>query len=142
MMRRLPSGQYGNPRVRRERDVAALRRQVVLLVCGLLTAGGFVFAAGQRFAAVRYGYQSEQLREEQARLVAEHERLLLELNAATSPGALEQAARGIGMQSARASQMGNAQRGSDATQAAMRSAAFVVGAHSNVGARVGVVRKH
>jgi cell division protein FtsL len=135
-MRRLPPGQYGNPRVRRERDLAALRRQVVLLVCGLLTAGGFVLAAGQRFAAVRYGYQSEQLREARARLVAEHERLLLEFNEATSPGALEQAARGIGMQPARASQIGDARR-SDEPRAASRSAsASVVGAH------VGVVRQH
>jgi cell division protein FtsL len=140
-MRRLPPGQYGNPHVRRERDLAALRRQVILLVCGLLTAGGFVLAAGQRFAAVRYGYESEQLREEHTRLVAERERLLLEFSTASSPGALEQAARGYGMQPARASQIGNARRGNDATQAATRSTAPVVGTHSVVGARVGVMRR-
>ncbi|MDT7540486.1 MAG: Cell division protein FtsL [Acidobacteriota bacterium] len=113
-MKRAPIGQYGNPRVRRERDRAALRRQVVLLACGMLTACGFVLAAGQRFAAVRYGYESEQLREESARLISERERLTLELNEATAPGALEQAARGIGMQPARASQIGDAHRGGDA----------------------------
>jgi cell division protein FtsL len=114
MMKRSPIGQYGNPRVRRDRDRAALRRQVVLLVCGMLTACGFVLAAGQRFAAVRYGYESEQLREERTRLVSERERLTLELNEATAPGALEQAARGIGMQPARASQIGDSQSKGDA----------------------------
>jgi cell division protein FtsL len=99
--------------VRRERDRTALRRQVVLLVCGMFTACGFVLAAGQRFVAVRYGYESEQLREERVRLVSEHERLTLELNEATAPGALEQAARGIGMQPARASQIGDAQHSND-----------------------------
>jgi cell division protein FtsL len=108
MMRRLPP-QYRNAAgVRRERDGAALRRQVVMLVCGLLMAGGFVLAVGQRFQAVRYGYEGERLREERARLVAERERLLLELNAAASPVSLEQAARGLGMQPARASQIGAA----------------------------------
>jgi cell division protein FtsL len=130
-MRRLPLKEYGNPRVRRERDRASLRRQIILLVCGLLTAGGFVVAVGQRFTAVRYGYQSEQLRAERVRLAAERERLLLELNAATSPGALEQAARGIGMRSPQASQIGEAGAGVEAR----RVATAVVGAH------VGLVRQ-
>jgi cell division protein FtsL len=121
MMKRSPVGQYGNPRVRRDRDRAALRRQVVLLTCGMLTACGFVLAAGQRFAAVRYGYESEQLREERTRLVSERERLTLELNEATAPGALEQAARGIGMQPARASQIGDAQRRGDAQVSSRQS---------------------
>ncbi|MDQ3906749.1 MAG: hypothetical protein M3268_00210, partial [Acidobacteriota bacterium] len=120
---RSPIGQYGAASVRRERDRAALRRQIVLLVCRMLTACGFVLAAGQRFKAVRYGYESEQLREERARLVAERERLTLELNQATAPGALEQAARGIGMQPARASQIGDARNGDGAQQAASREPA-------------------
>jgi cell division protein FtsL len=133
-MRRLPLKEYGNPRVRRERDVASLRRQIVLLVCGLLTAGGFVVAVGQHFTAVRYGYESEQLRTERVRLAAERERLLLELNAATSPGALEQAARGIGMRSPQASQIGEA-RASVEPRESTRNVTAVVGAH------VGIVRQ-
>jgi cell division protein FtsL len=132
MMRRLPPPHYGNPRVLRQRDWRVLRRQVVLLACGLLMAGGFVLAVGQRFAAVRYGYGSEQLREERARLVAERERLLLELNAATSPVSLEQAARQIGMQPARASQIGGA--GADGERQPARQTMVVA-------ARVGVVRQ-
>jgi cell division protein FtsL len=132
MMRRLPPPQYGNPRVLRQRDWRVVRRQVVLLACGLLMAGGFVLAVGQRFAAVRYGYGSEQLREERARLVAERERLLLELSAATAPGSLEQAARQIGMQPARASQIGGARADEDRQQPRQTMV---------VAARVGVVRQ-
>ena len=134
-MRRLPLKEYGNPRVRRERDRASLRRQIVLLACGLLTAGGFVVAVGQRFTAVRYGYQSEQLRAERVRLAAERERLLLELNVATSNGALEQAARGIGMRSPQASQIGEARAGVEPREPGRGVAAAVVGAH------VGIVRQ-
>jgi cell division protein FtsL len=112
-----------------------MRRQVVLLVCGLLTAGGFVVAVGQRFTALRYGYQSEQLRSERVRLAAERERLLLELTAASSPGALEQAARGIGMRSPQASQIGEARAGVEPREPSHGVAAAVVGAH------VGIVRQ-
>jgi cell division protein FtsL len=106
----------------------------VLLVCGLLMAGGFVLAVGQRFAAVRYGYSSEQLREERARLIAERERLRLELSAATAPNSLEQAAREIGMQPASASQIGDARAGEGRQTPSPRPV-------MTVGARVGVVRQ-
>jgi cell division protein FtsL len=105
-------------------------------VCGLLTAGGFVMAVGQRFTAVRYGYESEQLRVERVRLAAERERLLLELNTATSPGALEQAARGIGMRSPQASQIGEARAGVEPRESTHNVAAAAV-----VGAHVGIVRQ-
>ena len=134
-MRRLPLKEYGNPRVRRERDRASLRRQIVLLACGLLIAIGFVFAVGQRFKAVRYGYQSEQLRAERVRLAAERERLLLELNMATSNGALEQAAREIGMRSPQAAQIGEARAGEPREPARNVATTAVVGAH------VGIVRQ-
>jgi cell division protein FtsL len=105
-------------------------------VCGLLTAGGFVVAVGQRFTAVRYGYESEQLRAERVRLAAEHERLLMELNVATSNGALEQAARGIGMRSPQASQIGEARAGVEPRESTRNVAAAAV-----VGAHVGIVRQ-
>ncbi|MCA1615982.1 MAG: hypothetical protein LC800_18145 [Acidobacteria bacterium] len=103
-MRREPQ-QQRNPGVRRERDVRAVRRQIVLLACGLVLAGGFVAAVGQQYAAVRYGYEGEQLRTERARLLAERDRLLLELSEAESPVTLEREARRIGMQPARPSQI-------------------------------------
>lgn len=96
-MRRLPSNQK-NYTVHRERDVRALLRLGLLLVCGLVLAGGFVYAAGQHFAAVQYGYKSEALRREQAQLLEEQRRLMLERERATTPEHLGAAAREIGMQ--------------------------------------------
>lgn len=109
MMKRVPR-QHRNRGVRRERDGRALRRQIVLLACGLTAACGFVLAVGQHYAAVRYGYEGERLREQRKTLLAERDRLLMELSAAESPISLEQRARGIGMQPARPSQMGAARR--------------------------------
>jgi cell division protein FtsL len=103
-MRRLPPDQP-NFAVRRERDRRALTRLVLLLFCGLVLSGGFVFAAGQRFSAVRYGYKSEELRRERDRLLEEQRRLMLAREQATSPARLESAARAIGMQPVRASQV-------------------------------------
>lgn len=103
-MRRFPQ-QNLNHGVRREHDTRAIKRQLTMLICGLVMAGGFVAAAGQHFAAVRYGYTSEQLRRERARLLEEQQQLLLRINAATSPAALERAALEIGMQPARPSQI-------------------------------------
>lgn len=96
-MRRLPPIQQ-NSFVRRERDLHALSRLALLLFCGLVLAGGFVFAAGQHFAAIRYGYQSEDLRRERARLLEEQRRLMLAREEAAAPARLESAARQIGMQ--------------------------------------------
>ena len=121
-MKRVPR-QHRNTGVRRERDGRALRRQIVLLACGLTAACGFVLAVGQHYAAVRYGYEGERLREERKALLAERDRLLLELSAAESPVSLEQRARGIGMQPARPSQMGAARRtDADAGQQQSRAA--------------------
>jgi cell division protein FtsL len=103
-MRRFPQ-QNLNSGVRRERDTRALKRQLTMLVCGLAMACGFVAAAGQHFAAVRYGYNSEQLRGERARLLAEQQQLIMQINIATAPASLDRAAREIGMQPARPSQI-------------------------------------
>ena len=57
-----------------------------------------MFAAGQHFAAVQYGYKSEALRLEQAQLLEEQRRLMLEREQSATPEHLGAAARGIGMQ--------------------------------------------
>jgi hypothetical protein len=124
-MRRLPQ-QHRNSDVRRERDERAFRRLLVLLAGGLLLAGGFVVAVGQHFAALQYGYRNEALRREREQLLAEQQQLQLTLDEATSPAALARAARGLGMQPARAAQMGGAPRA--ASQPTVRAAAALVGA--------------
>lgn len=103
-MRRLPPDQP-NFVVRRERDRRALVRLVLLLCCGLMLSGGFVYAAGQRFSAIRYGYRSEELRRERERLLEEQRRLILAREQATSPAHLESAARAIGLQPLKPSQV-------------------------------------
>jgi hypothetical protein len=75
-MNRFPE-QNRNAKIRRARDVSALSRLSLLLFCGLILAGGFVFAAKQHFAAVQYGYKSEHLRSERKRLLEARQLLSL-----------------------------------------------------------------
>lgn len=104
-MRRLPLNQP-NFTIHRERDGRALSRLALLLFSGLLMAGGFIFAAGQHFAAVRYGYQSERLRQEREQLITEQRRLSLEREEASAPARLESEARKLGLQPVAPGQMG------------------------------------
>ena len=103
-MKRFPEHQL-NTKVRRSRDVTALSRLALLLFCGLVLAGGFVFAAKQHFAAVQYGYQNESLRTERKKLREENQRLALERERATAPDKLEPAARKLGLKPARPGQI-------------------------------------
>jgi cell division protein FtsL len=96
-MNRLPAG-HPNSRIHRERDLGALSRLVLLLFCGLALTSGFLFAAKNHFAAIQYGYKSQDLRREHEQLTQEQRRLLLMKEEATSPVRLEPAARGLGLQ--------------------------------------------
>jgi cell division protein FtsL len=108
-MKRVPSKQR-NFVIHRERDRAALKRLALMLLCGLVLAGGFVFAAGQHFSALRFGYEGEKLRNERARLVEQQHRLLLEREVAATPARLESAARSLGMQPVKSAQIDPAKR--------------------------------
>lgn len=104
-MRRVPSKQR-NSRIQRDRDLRALSRLALLLLCGLVLATGFVFAAQQHFAAVDYGYRSEELRRERERLVAEQQQLMLRKEQAFAPAQLATQARELGLKPLLASQVG------------------------------------
>jgi len=104
MVRRIPSRQR-NARVARERDRGALLRLGLLLCCGLTLAGGFVYAGGQHFAALKLGYETENLRKVRNELAEDQRRFLLEREAAASPARLERAARQLGMQPLQAGQL-------------------------------------
>ena len=91
-MKRYPE-QQRNARIRRARDVSALSRLALLLFCGLVLAGGFVFAAKQHFAAVQYGYKNEELRRERTKLQQQNQLLSLEKEKVSSPPRLEPAER-------------------------------------------------
>lgn len=103
-MNRFP-GHQPNARIRRSRDVSALSRLALLLFCGLVLAGGFIFAAQQHFAAVQYGYESESLRAEKKKLLDDRQRLALEKERVSSPANLERAARSLGLKPATAGQI-------------------------------------
>ena len=104
MVRRLPSKQR-NANVVRGADRTAQTRLALLLLCGLVLAGGFLYACGLHFAALRYGYQTETLRREREQLLQEQRRFLLEREEAASPARLERAARQLGMQPMQPGQM-------------------------------------
>lgn len=103
-MRRVPSKQR-NSRIHRDRDVRALSRLALLLVCGLVLASGFVFAAQQYFTAVEYGYKSESLRLERDKLLEEKQQLLLMKEQAFAPARLASQARELGLRPLQASQI-------------------------------------
>lgn len=104
-MKRVPSKQH-NATIHRDRDASALSRLALLLFCGLLLASGFVFAARQHFAAVQYGYRSESLRQERARLLEEQQLLLLQKQQAYAPARLQSEGIGLGLKPLLANQMG------------------------------------
>ena len=108
-MKRFPEHQL-NAKIRRSRDATALSRLALLLFCGLVLAGGFVFAAKQHFATVQYGYQNESLRNERKRLQEENQRLLVEKERSIAPDKLAAAARRLGLQTPRAAQIGTNSR--------------------------------
>jgi hypothetical protein len=104
-MRRVPSKQR-NSQVRRDRDMRALSRLALLLLCGVVLAGGFMFAAQQHFAAIDYGYKSESLRRERERLLEEKQHLMLKKEQAFAPARLAIQARELGLKPLLASQVG------------------------------------
>ena len=113
-MRRVPSKQR-NFQIHRDRDVRALSRLALLLLCGLVLASGFVFAAQQHFAAIEYGYKSEGLRRERERLLEEKQHLMLKKEQAFAPAHLAIQARELGLKPLLASQVGT-QRASSRSQ--------------------------
>jgi cell division protein FtsL len=94
-----------NFQVHRDRDMRALSRLALLLLCGLVLASGFVFAAQQHFAAVDYGYKSEELRRERDRLLEEKQHLMLKKEQAFAPARLAVQARELGLKPLVASQV-------------------------------------
>lgn len=103
-MNRVPSKQR-NIRIHHDRDQQALYRLAMLLFCGLILAGGFVFAAQQHFTAVQFGYKSEGLRREREKLLQEQQQLMLMREQAFAPARLESEARGLGLKPLVAGQM-------------------------------------
>src|SRR6185503_703477 len=107
MIRRIPTKQRNqrNARVARESERDAFLRFGLLLFCGLGLASGFVYAGRQHFAALKYGYETENLRRERDQLAEEQRRFILQREEAASPVRLERAAKQLGMQSLQPAQV-------------------------------------
>ena len=97
MVRRVPSKHKNTPVVAHV-DSRSIVRLAALLLCGLAIAGGFLYAGGRHFAALKLGYETEKLRTQLDTEREQQRRLLVEREAAASPARLERAARQLGMQ--------------------------------------------
>lgn len=117
MVRRVPS-RHRNAPIGREKDKDAFFRLGLLLVVGLVLACGFVYAGRQHFAALKLGYETEKLRSERNQLAEERRRLMLQREEAASPVRLEQAAKQLGMQPLKPSQIDPLRQGAHNTAAA------------------------
>lgn len=115
MVRRVPS-KHRNAPIGREKDKDAFLRFGFLLIVGLVLAGGFVYAGRQHFSALKYGYETENLRRERDQLAEAHRRLTLERAEAASPMRLEQAAKRLGMQPLQAAQIDPLRQGAGNSQ--------------------------
>jgi hypothetical protein len=98
-MRRVPSS-HPNSTIHRESDRAAFIRLLLVLSISAVCACGFVLAARQHVLAVRLGYQSEALRQEQVRLKTEQEKIKNERDLASNSGRIIAEAQKQGLQSA------------------------------------------
>ncbi len=115
MIRRVPS-KHRNARVTRETDSEAFLRLGLLLIVGLGLASGFVYAGRQHFTALKYGYETENLRRERDQLAEQQRRLILQREEAANPLKLEQAAKRIGMQPLQAAQIDPLRRAADGSK--------------------------
>lgn len=112
MVRRLPS-KHRNAPVGREKDKDASFRLGLLLVVGLALACGFVYAGRQHFSALKFGYETENLRRDRDQLAEDHRRLTLQRDQAASPVRLEQLAKQLGMQTLQPAQIDPLRQGTN-----------------------------
>jgi len=66
----MPSGRVTQA-TQRKRDLRALSRQVILLLCCTFLAAGFIVAAKQQMEAVAYSQRTEALRQERKKILSE-----------------------------------------------------------------------
>ena len=140
MVRRVPSKQR-NAQITRERDRGVFLRLVLLLLCGLTLAGGFVYAGVQHFAALKLGYETQDLRKIRDSLAEEQRRFLLERESVASPARLERAARQLGMQPMQAAQLDPLKRTVDASSEKISTAATATAELPAKNAPVKVIRQ-
>ena len=84
-------------KIARERDPMPWRYCFLTLVCGLVLAVGFFFAARQHFSSMDYGMKNSKLRKQKDELEAARRQLLLNKEISLSPSEIKKAAKKIGL---------------------------------------------
>ena len=110
MLKRLPTNTRNNE-LRFAPNRAVLSRLLLYMACGVLLSGGFLFAVWQHSAAVKYGYQFEQLRQERRHLEIERQQLQAARERVVALPNLEGAALAAGLRAMQGSQFEVAQKG-------------------------------
>ena len=96
--------------VQRQRDPIPWRYCLLTIVCGLLLAAGFFFAARQHFSAIEYGIKNAKLRQQRDELENVQRQFYLAKEIALSPIEIKKAAKKIGLQDTAASEMETVRR--------------------------------
>jgi hypothetical protein len=84
-------------KITRERDPLPWRYCFLTLVCGVVLAVGFFFAARQHFSSMDYGMKNSKLRKQKDELEGTQRQLLLNKEISLSPSEIKKAAKKIGL---------------------------------------------
>ncbi len=85
-------------KIQRQRDPIPWRYCFLTVVCGLILAAGFFFAARQHFSAIEFGIKNAKLRQQKDDLENTQRQLYLAKEVALSPNEIKKAAKKIGLQ--------------------------------------------
>ena len=93
----IPSKPIQNASIKRPVSVRVFVWLAIFAITGALISCGFVISARQQFEAISLGYQSEELRQQEAQLQEKLKSLELKRDIITSPKEMEQRARKLGL---------------------------------------------
>ena len=97
MSRKKNSKNKSYKKITRESDPMPWRYCFLTLVCGLVLAVGFFFAARQHFSSMDYGMKNSKLRKQKDELEAAQRQLLLNKEISLSPSEIKKSAKKIGL---------------------------------------------
>jgi hypothetical protein len=97
MSRKKNSKNKSYKKITRERDPMPWRYCFLTLVCGLVLAVGFFFAARQHFSSMDYGMKNSKLRKQKDELEGARRQLILNKEISLSPSEIKKAAKKMGL---------------------------------------------
>jgi len=87
---------FNRYKVRRERDPIPWRYSLLIFVCLIFLASGFIYAAKKHFLAVDYSIKNERLQKEIEELENQQRQLKFQREVAVSPAEIEKIAKKLG----------------------------------------------